>query len=90
MTIKKFKTDNGYRKNIEVVYVDRESVSSVWIGKRRYGKFTEYFSYFDDFESAREHLLKEAEKELSRARRILESAQGVYGNVNGLKNPDMY
>ena len=86
--IKKFKAINGYRKDIEIVHVERESDNSVWIKGNRRGKVTDYETYFDDFDSAKSHLLSKAEEELNIARRRLETAQGVYGNVKGLKNPD--
>jgi hypothetical protein len=70
---------------IEVVDIERETESSVWINGSRCGKLTEYHSYFDTFIEAKSHLLAGAERKVKNARFSLQQANDYYGNVKGLK-----
>lgn len=70
---------------IEPVEIERETEASVFINGQRHAKESEHAQYHASFEDAKKFLLEKAERELSSARRKLESAQGFYGNVKGLK-----
>ena len=72
---------------IEPVQVEKETESRVWIDGRRRAKRSGFDNYFDTWDEAKEFMTEYAEKKLDRARRDLEAAQGLAGNVRGLKAP---
>lgn len=72
---------------IREVEVERETESSVWINGQRRNKTGGYDIFHDTWESAHAHLLGEAERHALAARRRLEFANGVLGNVKGMKRP---
>lgn len=75
------------RPRIDVIEVDRETESSVWIGGRRRAKQSVWDCYFDTFDEAKAFLTAKAEARLTAARLRLNDAQGFAGNVKGLKEP---
>jgi len=81
-------------KSIEPVEVVRETDKCVWVkhngigSERRSNKISDYESWFDTWDEAKAHLVKIAEDDLNRARLQLSRAQGNYGNMVGLKNPE--
>jgi hypothetical protein len=84
----KYKTKGWGKGQIEMVEVDRETDSSVFIDGYRRAKRSSYDNFFDTWEDAHAYLLKKAENSASYARRNLEIANGELGNIRGLKNPD--
>ena len=81
--------------NIEKVEVLRETKSQVVFPsnlgnrkERRENKISTWINYFDTWEEAKAHLLKISERKLIRARISLEQANGVHGNIKGLRNPE--
>lgn len=88
MSLIKYRTErNG--TSIKSIEIDRETDVSIWIGGRRSDKQTSWYCYYSTWEEAKDALFKRAESNLSHARRQLEQAQSFYGNVVGLKNPEM-
>ena len=72
MTITKYLATCGFSPCIKTIELSRESDSSVWIGRRREDKFTEYQSYFDTYKDAKLHLINSKNREIEAARRRLE------------------
>jgi hypothetical protein len=56
-------------------------------GTPRVAKSTAYSQYYPTWGEAHQALLEYAEKDLTKARRALERAQGFHGNVKGMKRP---
>lgn len=71
--ITKYRTD-GWRKLIDIVEVERETGSSVWINGRRNAKTTDYHCYFDSFEDAKSYLLKSIQMDINIATARLSTA----------------
>jgi hypothetical protein len=93
MTIVKWKTRSMNTAAIERVEVLRETGRSVyytdWSKKeRRANKAGSFEQYHDSWDDAHQFLLGRAESAMVYARRSLERAQGVLGNVKGLKKPE--
>ena len=86
--MKKFRAGGFSRKLIEEVEVDRETDVSVFIDKRRHAKRSSYHNYFDTWDQAKDFLLKKAEGEAKKCRRLLEVANGRLGNIRGLRNQE--
>jgi len=84
--MQKFRTGGYGNKLIESVEIDRETESSVFIGKNRNAKRSSYHNYFDTWDDAKAFLLKNAEDEAASIRRQLEVANGKLGNIRGLRN----
>jgi len=82
--LKKYKTCS-WSNRIEIIDVDRETDSFVFIKGRRLCKNTEENLYADTFAEAKQHLLDLAERKVNSARLELERAKARYGNVKGLK-----
>lgn len=88
----------GRQVRIDRVECSKETAQSVWISVDRYGdhlatpqrasKLAQYHAYHDTWEAARDFLLKQAEAEVTQARRQLERANGKLGNVKGLRKPE--
>ena len=72
---------------IELVEVENETQSSVWINGRRQKKQTAHRKYFDTWGEAKDFLMKEAEIGVRNARARLEIANSKLGNVKGLNEP---
>jgi len=83
--MKKYIANNGYGKRIRAIEIDKETDSSVWVDGRVRRKYTEFESFFDTFEQAKEWLLLESKARLDQSRRQLEREQSIYGNILGLK-----
>lgn len=81
----KYKTGGCGNKLIESVEIDRETESSVFIGKNRNAKRSSWHNYFDTWDDAKSFLLKNAEDEAAGARIRLEYANSKLGNIKGLK-----
>jgi hypothetical protein len=79
--IKKYRA-SPYGKKIELVIVERETQSSIWIRGSRMAKRN---TFFDTWEDAKDYLLSEAARKLSSARTNLQYAQDRYGNIKGLR-----
>ena len=86
--MKKFRAGGYSRKLIEEVEVDRETDVSVFIDKHRHAKRSSYHNYFDTWDEAKDFLLKKAEGEAAKCRRLLEVANGRLGNIRGLRNKE--
>lgn len=84
----KFRTGEYNKDMIVEVEVERESDSSVWIKGRRNNKRSTYENYFDSWDEAKAYLLEKAESKAASCRRQLEYANGILGNIKGLKNPN--
>jgi hypothetical protein len=98
MAITKYKTDSGnwIRAEIRPVEVERETEQCVWVkrdgGSRgevidRRAKVTDFEVYHDSWEAAHSFLLEQADKKVKAARRSLEMANSLFGNVKGMKKP---
>lgn len=92
----KYKISTWNDTKIEAVEVERETDKCVWV-KWTMGandrlhkelKNTESHDYFDSWDDALAILLVRAEIRLENARVRLQQAQGTYGNVKGMKNPE--
>lgn len=84
--MKKYIANNGYGKCIRAIEIDKEIDSSVWLEGRVRRKHSEFESFFDTFEQAKEWLLLEAKARVDQSRRKLEHEQSIYGNILGLKD----
>lgn len=73
---------------ISPIQITRETDTSVWVGSRRHAKRTEYRCFFDTWEEAHAFLMQRAEIRLTHARRSLQNAQDILGNVKGMKKPE--
>ena len=67
MTIKKFSASPGYLPSIEVIDVDRESDTHVWVDGTKGRKSSIFMTYHDTFEEAKAHLLSLATADLNSA-----------------------
>ena len=88
--MKKYRT-GGYSKNlIQEVEIVRETEKQVVIrshngSERREAKRSDYQNYFDDWQSAKDFLLNNAEKKVDGIKMQLERARGELGNIKGLR-----
>jgi len=78
----------GVAAKIEVVEIERETESSVWVRGNRLGKITESHVYHDSWAAAHSYLLEKAKGKVEYARRQLEEHKSYLGNVKGMKNPE--
>lgn len=78
----KYQVGHYLRAEITTVDIERETSESVWINGRRRQKKS-YF--FDTWDEAHSYLVDMADAKLSSARRQLEHAQGLHGNIKGMK-----
>lgn len=76
-----------YTYKITKCEFERETKSRLYVqGHQGYTPKTSHqISYFDDFESAKEWLLKQTKQEVEQARYRLQICNSNYGNVKGLK-----
>lgn len=75
---------------IEEVEVTRETSAMVYLaGGKRENKKTEWHSYHPTWEAAHAALLAHAEDQLKAVRRRLQVAQSYYGNIKGMKKPEV-
>ena len=82
---KNFEWSSG---KIEVVQVERETATSVFIDGSRVAKRSSYRCYFDTWDKAHAFLTEQAQANVDSARRRLELANAFAGNVKGMKNPE--
>ena len=61
-----------YYKLIEVVEVDRATEKSVWINGRTIRKRSNFYSYWDTVQDAKQHLLKKLEEKAATVEMIKE------------------
>ena len=80
----KYKANRYLGGTIKQVEIERETASNLWVNGCRRAKKSSYDCFFDTWEEAHAYLLDLAEMKLESARRGLENAQGMYGNVKGL------
>jgi hypothetical protein len=60
-----------------------------WRGRKNVSMRRKDPDFYDTWEEAHAELLKRAEANLNHARLALQRAQGEYGNVKGMANPDV-
>jgi hypothetical protein len=91
----KYKTGGYGKEKIEAIKAIKETAKQLVIevtdggGKARQvrtAKRSGYDNYFDTWEEAHAFLLDQSGRRLKAARRALESAQGEYGNIKGMKS----
>jgi uncharacterized membrane-anchored protein len=70
---------------IEIVEITKETDQSVWIGTRRHSKVTEYGTYFDDFESAKQKLIDRFERQIKNAREMIHKAESALGTLRKMQ-----
>jgi len=95
-TLKKFRTPYSANR-IEEVMVIRETAAFVYVPneyatgekkpERREAKSGEFAQYHDTWAAAHAYLIDRAQEKVRAARRQLELANAVLGNVKGLKPP---
>lgn len=96
--ITKYKIQARWPKaEIEVVEVVRETAQCVFLpsthrrdknGERKELKRSEWHEYYDTWDAAHAALMAKAESRLNAARRRLQDAQGLHGNVKGMRPND--
>jgi hypothetical protein len=97
MSITKYRAYRGLAAIAEV-QVEKQSSASVWMPGFTLGpgsaslqkipkRSASAANYFDSWEEAHAFLVDDASQELHQARRDLESAQGHYESVKGMKPP---
>lgn len=72
---------------IEMVEVEKETEASVWIHGQRIAKVAAYAEYHTTWADARASLLECVQVTLDNSRSALMRAQGLYGNIKGMKEP---
>lgn len=85
----------GWRHEIERMECTRETAKCVWrlddfMGTKRESrreKMGTRWQYHDSWDAAHAYLTQQAEQKLVSARRQLELAQAVAGNVKGMRRP---
>jgi hypothetical protein len=96
----KWKTTRWRDAEIERVEVVRETDHTVWVRvntawhgqppkwkEQQRRKDSGGDVYHETWEAAHAHLLDRAESDLEAARKRLTNAQGLYGNVKGMRKP---
>jgi hypothetical protein len=78
-----------YAAKLESVQVDRFTSHSIWVDGRRRSKRGGWENYFPTWEEARIYLLEQAENRLAGARWQVQQAEGLVGNIKGLKPPTL-
>ena len=82
-----YRTDNR-RYRIDPVEVVKSSMLFVTlVDGARVVKVGVYWSYFPEWEEAKQYLFDKANRDVLSARLSLERANGVLGNIKGLKPP---
>ncbi len=71
---------------IDRVEVERETAKSVWIRGRKNAKSSEYASYYDSWDDARNALLVQQRLRIDSLRRQLELANGRMANIKGMRD----
>lgn len=71
-----------YDKLIEIVEVDRATEKSVWINGRTIRKRSNFYSYWNTVQDAKEHLLKKLEEKIQVHKIHIQSAQKEIELIN--------
>ncbi len=80
--MEKFMVRGFSTKEIVKVEIERETGSTVWIkGGRCQRKESEYQSFFDTFEEAKQHCVDEAHKKLEVVKRQLDQARSYLAHA---------
>ena len=85
----KYLARDWYSTTIEVVEVERETESSVWVNGSRRKRSGGRDRYFDEWKDAHEWLIELAQRKLDDAKVALQRAQGRMGNIKGMKPPEL-
>lgn len=73
---------------IEAVEILRETGNWVWDSEdKRHARASSYSEFHDTWAEARDALLADAQQTLDNARSALVRAQGLHGNIKGMKEP---
>ena len=73
---------------IDQVDIVKETGNWVWDSDdKRHSRASPYSSFHDTWEAARASLLQDAQETLDNARSALMRAQGLHGNIKGLREP---
>lgn len=89
----KFRTGLYCKGKIEQIKVISETAKTVTFAtrlgsrERRANKRGNVENFFDTWADARDFLMREAEQKVDSARRSLELANAVLGNIKGLRQP---
>ena len=79
----------SYLWKIEPIEIVKETEKTIFlIGGRKERKASELVSWHDTWEGARQALLSRAEGDVASARLRLQDANGILGNIKGMKNPE--
>ena len=74
---------------IEPTEIIKETEKTIFLrGGRKERKVSEWGSWHDTWEDARQALLSRAEGDVASARLRLQGANGKLGNIKGMKNPE--
>ena len=75
-------------QEIELVEVERETESCVWINGRKNSKATSYECYHDTAEQAKQHIIAEAQKEVDAAKNALKYKEDKLEKARNAKMPN--
>lgn len=82
----KFKAEVWWKPEINEVEIARETESCVFLANgRRVAKITERGQFFDSYDEAKTWLMERAATEIESARRKLERAHAMFGNIKGMR-----
>jgi hypothetical protein len=87
MNMKKYVT-KSYSDKIEVVEVERETESCVWIHGRRSMKSTEFDCFHDSFDAAKQTLIDRHEVDIRVARDRIHRAESALGTLRKMTEAD--
>lgn len=83
----KYKADTSFN-TIKPAEVARETQKQVVLKNgRKESKSTAYYSYFDEWQHAKDYLVGVAQSKVAGCRSSLEHAKSKLGNAKGLKQP---
>lgn len=86
--IVKWRTTNYMRTIITRVECDRETDQSVWINGRRQQKETDYHSYFNAWEEARDFLRRTEERAIKMLERNIAEQRRTLAEIEALTKPE--
>jgi hypothetical protein len=76
----------SYGCEIETIEVERKTEKSVWINESRSARTSDWEQYFDTFEEAKNHLIKQAEEKIESAKNNLAIAESFLKDVQEQEN----
>jgi len=82
-----FHGDFHVNPKIEVVEVERETDSSIWVNGNRFSKRGAWKSYFNTFEEAKAALIEKQKEKNKRLERSLKRGTAVLNEVEALSEP---